>query len=46
LFVSAALVDHPIAFEEIDEALFTVWLGTVALARFDQRHWRWTAVLI
>ena len=46
LFVSAALADVPIAFEEIDEALYTVWFGTIALARFDERQWRFTSVLV
>jgi putative transposase len=46
LFVTAALAEHDIAFEEIDDALFTVWFGEIALARFDARHWRWTEVLL
>jgi putative transposase len=46
LFVSAALAEQPIAFEEIDEGLFTVWFGAIALARFDARRWRWTEVLM
>jgi putative transposase len=45
LFVSAALAELPIALEEIDDALFTVWLGSVALARFDERQWHFTSVL-
>jgi hypothetical protein len=45
LFVSAALAELPIAFEEIDDALYTVWLGAVALARFDERAWHFTSVL-
>jgi putative transposase len=46
LFVSAALDQQLIAFEEIDDALFTVWFGAVALARFDERRWRFTSVLL
>jgi len=46
LFVSAALAELPIAFEEIDDALYTVWFGSVALARFDERRWHFTAVLL
>ena len=45
LFVSAALAELPIALEEIDDALFTVWLGSVAVARFDERQWHFTSVL-
>jgi transposase InsO family protein len=45
LFVSAALATLPIAFEEIDDALYTVWFGSVALARFDERQWHFTSVL-
>ena len=46
LFVSAALAEQPLAFEEIDDGLFTVWFGPIALARFDARRWRWTEVLM
>jgi transposase InsO family protein len=46
LFVSAALAELPIAFEEIDDALYTVWFGSVALARFDERQWHLTSVLL
>jgi hypothetical protein len=45
LFVSAALAELPIALEEVDDALHTVWFGSMALARFDERHWQLTAVL-
>ena len=44
LFVSAALAELSIAFEEVDDGLFTVWLGPVVLARFDERQWHLTAV--
>jgi putative transposase len=46
LFVSAALAEHALAFEEVDDALFTVWFGEIALARFDARQWRWTELLM
>lgn len=46
LFVSAALAELPIAFEEIDDGLYTVWLGTVALARFNARQWHFSSVLL
>lgn len=45
LFVSAALAGLPIAFEEIDDALHTVWFGSISLARFDERQWQLTSVL-
>ena len=41
LFVSQALGGEPIALEETDDAVWTVWYGTVTLARFDERHWTW-----
>jgi hypothetical protein len=44
--VSAALAELPIGFEEIDDGLHTVWFGTVALARFDERQWQFTSVLL
>lgn len=37
LFVSTALADHPVAFEEIDDGLWTVTFATVVLGRFDER---------
>jgi putative transposase len=46
LFVSTALAGHPVGFEEIDDALYTLWFGSAALARFDERQWHWTAVLL
>jgi putative transposase len=38
LFVATALTGEDLAFEEIDEGLWTIRLGTVALARYDARH--------
>jgi transposase InsO family protein len=46
LFVSAALAELPIGLEEVDEGVHTVWFGAVALARFDERQWRFTSVLL
>jgi transposase InsO family protein len=46
LFVSAALAELPLGFEEIDEAVYTVWFGAVALARFDARQRHFTSVLL
>ena len=40
LFVSEALVGQHVAFEEVDDGLWTVYFGTVALARFDERQHR------
>lgn len=40
LFVSAALADEAIAFEEVDEGIWTVTFATVVLGRFDERHHR------
>jgi putative transposase len=40
LFVSEALAGHDIGFEEVDEGLWTVWFGSVAVARFDERQHR------
>jgi putative transposase len=38
LFLSNALIGHDVAFEEVDDGLWTVYFATVALARFDERH--------
>lgn len=46
LFVSAALAALPIAFEEVDDAFYTVWFGSIALARFDERQWHFRSVLL
>lgn len=46
VFVSAALAELPIAFEAVDDAVYTVWLGTVPLARFDERQGRFVSVLL
>jgi putative transposase len=40
LFVSEALVGQDVAFEEVDEGVWTLYFGTVALARFDERQHR------
>ena len=40
LFVTEALAGEPIAFEEVDDGLWTVYFATVALGRFDERHRR------
>jgi transposase InsO family protein len=44
LFVSHALGGLSVGFEAVDDALYTVWFGRIALARFDERQWRLTAV--
>jgi len=38
LFVSAALAGQDIAFEEVDDGIWTVHFATLALARYDERH--------
>jgi putative transposase len=38
LFLSNALIGEQVAFEEVDDGLWTVYLATVPLARFDERH--------
>jgi putative transposase len=40
LFVATALAGHPVAFEEVDDGLWTLHFATVALARYDERHRR------
>ena len=37
-FVGAALAGEYVAFEEIDDGLWTLFFTTVALARYDERH--------
>ncbi len=37
-FVGAALAGEYVAFEEIDDGLWTLYFATVALARYDERH--------
>jgi putative transposase len=41
LFLSTALAGHRVAFEEIDDACWQVWFGSVVLALFDERRRRW-----
>ena len=38
LFISKALVREDVAFEEIDDGMWTLHFATVALARYDERH--------
>jgi hypothetical protein len=38
LFVATPLAGEPVAFEEVDDGLWTVYFATVALARYDERH--------
>jgi transposase InsO family protein len=40
LFVSAALAGEPVAFEEVDDGIWTVTFATVVLGRFDERQHR------
>jgi hypothetical protein len=38
LFVATALAGEYVAFEEIDDGLWTLHFATVAVARYDERH--------
>jgi transposase InsO family protein len=38
LFLTTALAGEYVAFEEVDDGLWTIRFATVALARFDERH--------
>ena len=38
LFVATALAGQYVAFEEIDDGLWTLHFATIALARYDERH--------
>lgn len=40
LFVSAALAEQPVAFEEVDDGVWTVTFASLVLGRFDERHHR------
>jgi putative transposase len=40
LFVSVALRDQAVAFEEVDDGIWTVTFATVVLGRFDERQHR------
>lgn len=38
VFLTETLAGDVVGFEEVDDGLWTVYYGTVALARFDERH--------
>ena len=38
LFVATPLAGQYVAFEEVDDGIWTLWFATVALARYDERH--------
>ena len=38
LFVSGALADQPVAFEEVDDGIWTVTFAALVLGRFDERR--------
>ena len=40
LYVSAALAGEDIAFEEVDDGIWTVTFASIVLGRFDERHHR------
>jgi putative transposase len=38
LFLATPLAGQYVAFEEVDEGVWTLWFATTALARYDERH--------
>jgi len=46
LFIATPLAGEPVAFEEVDDGLWTVYFATVALARYDERHRTFHAIPI
>jgi transposase InsO family protein len=40
LFISVALADQPVAFEEVDDGVWTVSFASLVLGRFDERQHR------
>ena len=40
LFLSGALAGEEVAFEEVEDGLWTVHFATLALGRYDERHRR------
>jgi len=44
LFVTCALAGEAVAFEEVDDGLWTLRFGTVALARYDERYRRFRPI--
>jgi putative transposase len=40
LFLSDALIGQDVAFEEVDDGLWTIWYTSLAIARFDERQRR------
>jgi transposase InsO family protein len=46
LFVATALAGEYVAFEEVDDGLWTLHFATVALARYDERHRTLQPILI
>jgi putative transposase len=37
-FLSDALMDQEVGFEEVDDGLWTVWFGRLAIGRYDERQ--------
>jgi putative transposase len=46
LFIATPLAGEHVAFEEVDDGLWTVHFATVALARYDERHRTFQAIPI
>jgi transposase InsO family protein len=38
VFLTEALIDQDVGFEEVDDGFWTVWLGRVAIGRYDERQ--------
>jgi putative transposase len=38
LFVATPLAGEYVAFEEVDDGIWTLWFATTAVARYDERH--------
>src|SRR5262249_46612982 len=43
-FISEALIDQPLGFEETDDGLWTVWFGPLAVGRYDERERRFQPI--
>jgi putative transposase len=43
-FLSDALMDQDVGFEEVDDGLWTVWFGTLAVGRYDERRGRFQPI--
>jgi putative transposase len=44
LYLTEVLGGESVAFEEVDDGIWTVWFATLRVARFEERPWRLTAL--